>query len=102
MSYYVIKGPDSNAQYLCVIAGHDCPQWYDRKGARRFPDPESAWNWLGEVKHVHGQRAGSYLGRVVRVMTTADRRAERARLLAEIERMRVEIWDLKEAARTKK
>lgn len=87
MSYYVIKGPRDYGEYLGLIGGYTCPQWNSRQHARRFPDRDGAYNWLDQVQKDHAS-SGSYLGRVVRVNTVADWRAERARLLAEIERLR--------------
>lgn len=83
MSYYVIKGPADNRQYLgaqvCNGTDFGCPQWRGtRAEANKFPDPESAWKWLDLVQKKHPD--GWYQGRVVRVNTLRDWQAERAQL----------------------
>lgn len=93
MSYYVIKGPVKFDQYLCVLIGYAHPQWWHAKvDARRFPDPQSAKTWLAEVQKVHSE-AGSYEGRVVRVNTVADLKAERLRLRSEVSRHRLQRYE---------
>ena len=88
MSYYVIKGPGAFSQYLCEMPGFGCPQWWhSRAKARRFPDAEGAHKWVADVQKTYTDH-GTYAGRVVRVNTVKDWKAERARLLAEIERLR--------------
>lgn len=84
MSYFVIKGPRDGSQYLCSMSKHECPQWWHvRAEATKFPDEASAWRYL-ELVQDKFQGSGSYVGRVVRVNTPADRRAELERLRAEV------------------
>lgn len=93
MSYYIIKGPAENTQYLCALPGYDCPQWSSRKDARRFPDAESAWKWLDAVQR---QNPSAWLqGRVVRVNTMRDKNAEIGRLRAWCDELRIENHYLK-------
>lgn len=83
MSYFVIKGPRTQGQYLCSLPGHSCPQWWhERSKANRFPDEESAWRWLEAVASSHSKE-GSWFGRVIRVNTLRDWKSERAQLRAE-------------------
>ena len=83
MSYFVIKGPEGQGQYLCSMPGHKCPQWYyQRTDADRFPDEESAWRRLRVVQCMHAGM--NYSGRVVRVNTLRDWKAERAQLRADL------------------
>lgn len=87
MSYYVIKGPKFFDQYLCTLETFSNPQWYLKEHARRFADAESARKWLADVKREWWDH-GSYDGRVVRVNTPQDLKAERLRLRSEIATMR--------------
>lgn len=88
MSYFLIKGPGDFGQYLCSLDGYREPQWWNlRKSARIFPDRDSAERWLAWVKEQF-RDAGSYDGRVVRVNTVRDWKAERGQLRAEIRRLR--------------
>lgn len=92
MSYYVIKGPDGSDQYLSVIAGFAQPQWRrQRNSARCFPDAISARAWLANVRKVWPDTP--YTGRVVRVNTSADLRAERLRLRQQASHIRVLVLD---------
>lgn len=93
MSYFVIKGPAENGQYLCALPGYSCPQWSDRKNARRFPDAEGAWKWLEAVQKE--TPAAWFQGRVVRVNSMRDKNAEIARLRAWCDELRVENHFLK-------
>jgi hypothetical protein len=88
MSYFVIKGPGEFGQYLCPFASHDCPQWWhERSKAMSFPDAESARAWLRAVQERYTNH-GSFNGRIVRVNTVRDWKAERLQLRAEIKRLR--------------
>lgn len=91
MSYFVVKGPRDGRHYLGVLPGYDSPQWTDRARARHFPDAEGAWKWLEAVLREHG---ADYAARVARVDTVADLRAERARLIAEGNRLRGRLSEL--------
>lgn len=89
MSYFVIKGPEYQGQYLCWMPGHDCPQWWHKRAdAKRFPDEESAWKYLTMTLKKYRDASGNYVGRVVRVNTVRDWQAERAMLRAEVARLR--------------
>lgn len=85
MTTYVIKGPQNSSNYLCTLPAYATPQWHALQGADRFPDAESAWNYIAHLVEKHGT---SYVARVVRLNTVHDWRAERARLLAEVDRLR--------------
>lgn len=88
MSYYVIRGPLPNvSHYLCVLESFPSPQWWKREEAIRFPDARSARTWLYAAKQTWADH-GSYDGRVVRINTSADLKAERLRLRAEVRRLR--------------
>ena len=98
MSYYVIKGPAGNGQYLgpTVCGGFDygCPQWCGTlQEAARFPDADGAWKWLDLVQEQHPDNW--YSGRVVRVQTARDRMAERAQLRQRIAELELHL-DMKE------
>ncbi len=88
MSYFVIKGPGDFQQYLCPFCSHDCPQWWhEREKAMSFPDADSARAWLRTVQERYRDH-GSFNGRVVRVNTVRDWKAERGQLRAEVARLR--------------
>jgi hypothetical protein len=88
VSYFVIKGPGEFGQYLCHIDGHDCPQWWhERPKAFHFPDAQTAKRWLSTIQKSYTEH-GSFNGRVVRVNTVRDWKAERDQLRSEIARLR--------------
>lgn len=94
MSYYVIKGPSSHGQYLCNLVNYDKPQWWsERRNAIRFPDEQSAWNWISEAQKRRDD-GGAYVARVVRVNTLRDLRAHREILVSEIEGLRIKVRHL--------
>lgn len=91
MSYFVIKGPGAFGQYLTPMASFECPQWWhERDKAMSFPDADSARKWLRSVQERYSDH-GSYAGRVVRVNTVRDWKAERRQLRSEIARLRAII-----------
>ena len=92
VSYYVIKGPDGSDQYLSVIVSYEQPQWRrQRNSARCFPDAISARAGLANIRKVWPNTL--YTGRVVRVNTSADLRAERLRLRQQASHIRVLVLD---------
>lgn len=102
MSYYVIKGPFSGRNYLCSLPGYKTPQWLDgkegREKANRFPDEDSAWKYIQLIVR---ENPKFDTGRVVRVNTLRDWKAERAQLRADRDNyraltdiMRIEIKSL--------
>jgi hypothetical protein len=93
VSYFVIKGPAENSQYLCIMPGQNCPQWFERAKAERFPDAESAWKFLDAVQKKHPD--AWYQGRVVRVNTLRDWKAERAQLRRDVANWRA-VADLRQ------
>ena len=109
MSYYVIKGPRGQSNYLADMPEYAHPQWSSRSDARRFSDEDSAWRWMQEVQAAHPQ--GGYQATVVRVNTVRDWRSERAQLRNErdswramsslkddeIRRLKAEIARMREA-----
>lgn len=93
MSYFVIKGPFDSNNYLCSIPEHDTPQWYGKQQAIRFPDADSAWKFMSIW--VERDRSAIRLGRIVRVQTVRDWKAERAQLRACNDQLRLHL-ELKE------
>ena len=92
MSYFVIKGPHNENNYLCTMPDHETPQWYRKQNAIKFPDAESAWKFMTAWCK---QREYPRLGRVVRINSSRDWRAERAQLRAYNDQLRLHL-DLKE------
>lgn len=102
MSYFVIKGPAEGGSYLSILPDHATPQWWDsRAKANRFPDAESAWKWLDVIQKQYPD--SWYQGRVVRVNTLRDWKAEREQLRRDLANWRA-IADLRngEIARLRK
>jgi hypothetical protein len=91
VSYFVIKGPWGDNNYLCSLPDQPTPQWYGRKEAMRFPDADSAWKFMESWC----KREYPRLGRVVRINTVRDWKAERAQLRARHDELRLHL-DLKE------
>jgi predicted NAD-dependent protein-ADP-ribosyltransferase YbiA (DUF1768 family) len=91
MSYFVIKGPHDSGSYLCSMPDHETPQWYSKKEAIKFPDADSAWKFMETWCRNEYPR----LGRVVRINTTRDWKAERAQLRAYTDQLRLHL-ELKE------
>ena len=93
MSYFVIKGPRMAGQYLCSLPGHACPQWWHRREeANRYPDEESAWKYLEAVAREHPNSC--WFGRVIRVNSLRDRKAELAQCRADRDNWRA-VADLR-------
>lgn len=84
--YFVLMGPDDSRNHLCDYRPNiTCPQWYrDIRRAYKFPTPEAAAEFRASVS----PRWDLGKIRIVRITTRADRRAERAALKAENERLR--------------
>lgn len=78
MSYFVIKGPHDGGNYLCSMPEQATPQWYTKGHAIKFPDADSAWKFI----ELCAERGHARVGRVVRVNTIRDWKAERAQLRA--------------------
>lgn len=88
MSYFVLKGPAGAQNYLCRLPEHSCPQWWpgERSKAIRFPDEQSAWDFLALVRERYPD--GSWTGRPVRVNTMRDYKAQVQQLHLQIAGLR--------------
>lgn len=83
MSYFVLKGPDDCGQYLCDYRPvHTCPQWhYDRNRAFKFASAAEARAFATKLPTEH-VGCGDWGTRAVRVVSKAERQAERKALRA--------------------